>query len=213
MTVSALEELLMEQLRLPGPQDSATAHGASFLPQRAPPEPHRQPQAQVQTAMLRNIPNKYTSDMLVSRLFACGFRGSIDFLYLPIDFKNRCNVGYAFVSFRDPAECALFVSQFHGASSAEMLPGFNSKKVCQVSPARHQGCKENVRRLQASPVMAELARNPEWLPRLFDDQGEPVEFPLPCCRTPKATRQPLQRHHKTARGGEGHGKASQAGRP
>ncbi|CAK0802642.1 unnamed protein product, partial [Prorocentrum cordatum] len=74
-------------------------------------------------------------------------------------------VGYAFVSFRDPAECALFVSQFHGASSAEMLPGFNSKKVCQVSPARHQGCKENVRRLQASPVMAELARNPEWLPR------------------------------------------------
>jgi len=144
--------------------------------------------------MLRNIPNKYTADMLVSRLFSCGFRGYIDFLYLPIDFKNRCNVGYAFVSFRDPAACISFTSQFHEANSAEKLPGFNSKKVCQVSPARYQGCEENVRRLQASPVMTELIRNPEWLPRLFDEMGEPVEFPLPCARTMRApARQPAQR--------------------
>jgi len=130
------------------------------------------------TAMLRNIPNKYTQLGLVERLHEGGYRGALDFIYLPIDFKNKCNVGYAFVNFRTAEACARFASEFHHCNSRDKLPGYNSKKVCEVSAARFQGCEENVRRLQASNVMSELMANPEWLPKLFDENGEEVGFPI-----------------------------------
>jgi len=131
------------------------------------------------TAMLRNIPNKYTRDMLVDQLHDAGFRGDLDFLYLPTDFKNKCNVGYVFVSFRTAEACSRFGRDFHDKSAKKMLPGFNSYKVCGVSPARVQGCDANVRRLQNSPVIVQLAMKPEWLPILLDKAGGPQEFPVP----------------------------------
>jgi hypothetical protein len=130
------------------------------------------------TAMLRNIPNKYTQLGLVACLHDAGYRGELDFIYLPIDFKNKCNVGYAFVNFRTAEACARFGSEYHHCNSRDKLPGYNSKKVCEVSAARFQGCEENVRRLQASNVMSELMANPEWLPMLFDEHGEEVGFPI-----------------------------------
>jgi len=131
------------------------------------------------TAMLRNIPNKYTQLMLMEQLYDDGFKGELDFIYLPIDFKNKCNVGYAFLNFRTPEACAAFAAAYHLSNTREKLPGFNSKKVCEVSAARFQGRQENVRRLQASAVMAELSGHPDWLPMLFDEDGKAVEFPVP----------------------------------
>lgn len=131
------------------------------------------------TVMLRNIPNKYSREKLAAQLHEDGFSGDMDFLYLPIDFRNKCNVGYAFVSFRTAEACTRFAASYHLRNAVDKLPGFKSKKVCEVSEARCQGREENVRRLQSSSVMQQLAGKPEWLPALFDEQGQQQEFPVP----------------------------------
>uniref|UniRef100_A0A7S4QJD8 RRM domain-containing protein n=1 Tax=Alexandrium monilatum TaxID=311494 RepID=A0A7S4QJD8_9DINO len=130
------------------------------------------------TVMLRNIPNKYTREMLVKQL-SVDFNGQFDFMYLPIDFKNKCNVGYGFINFRTVEACDRFVRDFHGVDVRKCLPGLNSKKVVEVTPARVQGLAENVRRLRNSPVMSQLMDHPEWMPLLFNDSGEEEPFPSP----------------------------------
>uniref|UniRef100_A0A7S4Q685 RRM domain-containing protein n=1 Tax=Alexandrium monilatum TaxID=311494 RepID=A0A7S4Q685_9DINO len=133
----------------------------------------------VTTVMLRNIPNKYTRDMLVDRL-SLHFRGKFDFLYLPIDFKNACNVGYGFINFRTVEACRLFVSRFSGVDVSRCLPGIsNSSKVAEVTPARVQGLEDNVKRLRGSAVMQELIKHPEWMPLTFDKEGVQSLLHLP----------------------------------
>lgn len=129
------------------------------------------------TVMLRNIPNKYTREMLVDQLNR-EFRGRFDFMYLPIDFKNKCNVGYGFINFRTAEACEDFVRQFHGIDVRKCLPGLKSNKVVEVTPARVQGLSENVRRLRNSPVMNQLVDHPEWMPMIFSDHGQEL-FPKP----------------------------------
>eukprot|EP00929_Paragymnodinium_shiwhaense_P047904 TRINITY_DN2429_c0_g6_i1.p1 TRINITY_DN2429_c0_g6~~TRINITY_DN2429_c0_g6_i1.p1 ORF type:complete len:596 (+),score=150.82 TRINITY_DN2429_c0_g6_i1:113-1900(+) len=149
----------------------------------------------VTTVMLRNIPNKYTRDMLVNQLHEGG-RYRIDFVYLPIDFKNKCNVGYCFLNFCTPKECQRFMESFNNVEVRQCLPGFNSRKIAEVTPARVQGLEENVRRLRNSPVMTELRYRPEWMPIMLDKHGRNVTFPEPEQGTPAAKPRRRQRDER-----------------
>eukprot|EP00929_Paragymnodinium_shiwhaense_P121296 TRINITY_DN93471_c0_g1_i1.p1 TRINITY_DN93471_c0_g1~~TRINITY_DN93471_c0_g1_i1.p1 ORF type:complete len:346 (-),score=77.33 TRINITY_DN93471_c0_g1_i1:90-1127(-) len=142
------------------------------------------------TVMLRNIPNKYTRQMLIDQLHVAGFKGRIDYLYLPVDFTNRCNVGYCFINFRTSVARQEFCRRFDGQAAKSALPGFNSQKICQITPAKWQGAEENIRRLQSGPeLMAQLAAHPEWLPLLLDEKGDQEELPVQA--STQRSREPL----------------------
>lgn len=91
--------------------------------------------------MIRNIPNKYTKKMMLSTLDG-NFKGKYDFFYLPIDFKNNCNVGYAFINFIDLGSILPFYKEFHNKKWLK----FKSEKICKIRYARIQGkedCKKH----------------------------------------------------------------------
>lgn len=134
----------------------------------------------ITTAMLRNIPNKYTMELLVEQLEQHHL-GQFDFVYLPMDFKNKCNGGYAFVNFRTAEAYQTCFDLFNGMDVKSLLGGasYGGKKVMEVSPARVQGFEENVQRLRNSPVMRELLQKPEWMPLIFDSNGDKIPFPAP----------------------------------
>lgn len=171
------KEAVTKQISLPPGLEDVMPEPCPMVPQVKVKEELPIPAGTV-TIMIRNLPNKYTRELLQDRLNE-QFFGKYDFLYLPVDFKNRCNMGYAFVNFKNYEDCAECTRVFHGRSVQECLPGYNSAKVCAVSPARVQGCEENVRRLRCSPVMAQLMSNKQWLPQLFGKNGQPIPFPEP----------------------------------
>lgn len=126
--------------------------------------------------MVRNIPNKYTQQMLLSE-FAEGGHGTdkIDFFYLPIDFKNRCNRGYAFVNFVDAPDIVPFHERYNG----RRWRVFNSDKICDITYARIQGKAAMTKRFQNSALME---KDDEYKPLVFasrgPDKGKREDFPV-----------------------------------
>lgn len=133
------------------------------------------------TLMIRNIPNKYTQISVLEEINA-NHLGKYDFFYLPIDFKNRCNVGYAFINFNDP----LHISSFYEEFSGHKWKNFNSEKVCQLTFARIQGKQSMISRFQNSSL---LDKDDGYKPLLFvssgPDKGRPEPFPA-CGRQRKS---------------------------
>ncbi|KAK7291515.1 hypothetical protein RIF29_06722 [Crotalaria pallida] len=126
------------------------------------------------TLMIKNIPNKYTSKMLLVAIDEqC--RGTYDFLYLPIDFKNKCNVGYAFINMIDPIQIIPFYQAFYGKKWEK----FNSEKVASLAYARIQGKASLIAHFQNSSLMNEDKR---CRPIIFHtdgpNAGDPEPFPV-----------------------------------
>ncbi|XP_028061558.1 protein MEI2-like 5 [Camellia sinensis] len=115
------------------------------------------------TLMIKNIPNKYTSKMLLAAIDE-NHRGTYDFLYLPIDFKNKCNVGYAFINMLSPSHIIPFYEAFNGKKWEK----FNSEKVASLAYARIQGKAALVTHFQNSSLMNEDKR---CRPILFHSEG------------------------------------------
>jgi len=126
------------------------------------------------TLMIQNIPNKYDQDLLLETVNKV-FIGTYDFFYLPMDFKNKCNVGYAFVNFLDPKT----VINFYNVFNDKMWPKFNSIKVCKLTYARLQGKKHLIEHFKNSSLMKE---SPKYRPLLFHstgtNMGQPEPFPI-----------------------------------
>lgn len=129
--------------------------------------------------MVRNIPNKYRPSMLLECI--AEWRPFIDFYYMPTDFKNNGNLGYAFVNFHDAGAAKRFIQMFNGVQ----LPLFKqATKVLAVSEARVQGLDANVERFRNSSVMGVLKE--EYKPLIFDKNGNSLPFPKPDAELPAA---------------------------
>ncbi|XP_057796115.1 protein MEI2-like 2 isoform X3 [Salvia miltiorrhiza] len=116
------------------------------------------------TLMIKNIPNKYTSKMLLAAIDET-HKGTYDFLYLPIDFKNKCNVGYAFINMVSPSHIITFYEAFNGKKWEK----FNSEKVASLAYARIQGKIALVSHFQNSSLMNEDKR---CRPIVFQSEGQ-----------------------------------------
>ncbi|KAK9284537.1 hypothetical protein L1049_023712 [Liquidambar formosana] len=136
------------------------------------------------TLMIKNIPNKYTSKMLLAAIDE-NHRGTYDFLYLPIDFKNKCNVGYAFINMVSPTHIIPFYQAFNGKKWEK----FNSEKVASLAYARIQGKGALVTHFQNSSLMNEDKR---CRPILFHSEGQETgdQEPFPTGNLNICIRQP-----------------------
>ncbi|CAN8256962.1 unnamed protein product [Cochlearia groenlandica] len=126
------------------------------------------------TLMVKNIPNKYTSKMLLAAIDEyC--KGTYDFLYLPIDFKNKCNVGYAFINLTEPENIVPFYKAFNG----KRWEKFNSEKVASLAYGRIQGKSALIAHFQNSSLMNEDKRcRPILFHTAGPNAGDQEPFPM-----------------------------------
>lgn len=78
------------------------------------------------TLMVRNIPVRYTQEMLLKE-WPNG--GNYDFLYLPICIKKKCNTSFAFINFISPEAAREFADRWHH----ERLLFFSAMKPLDIS--------------------------------------------------------------------------------
>ncbi|KAJ0491087.1 putative RNA recognition motif domain, mei2-like RNA recognition, RNA-binding domain superfamily [Helianthus annuus] len=136
------------------------------------------------TVMIKNIPNKYSQQLLLNMLdnhcIQCNEGddnqplSSYDFVYLPIDFVNKCNVGYGFVNMTTPEA----TRRLYKAFNHQNWEVFNSKKICELSYARLQGLEALKEHFKNSKFPCEVE---EYLPVVFTPprDGRTLTEPMP----------------------------------
>ena len=100
------------------------------------------------TLMMRNIPSKFNQETLLARLSSEFDLSTVDFFYLPIDFKSGKCLGYAFLNFVSGSSLGAFMSTFSGSELSE-----SSNKKLDLSLAKVQGLERNYNLFKASSVM------------------------------------------------------------
>ncbi|CBI17716.3 unnamed protein product, partial [Vitis vinifera] len=138
------------------------------------------------TVMIKNIPNKYSQKLLLNMLDNhCILSNekitgddeplsSYDFVYLPIDFHNKCNVGYGFVNLTSPQAAWRLYKAFH----LQQWEVFNSRKICEVTYARLQGLEALKQHFKNSKFACMVD---DYLPVMFSPprDGKQMSEPVP----------------------------------
>ena len=101
------------------------------------------------TLMIKNIPNKYTISSFLDEINTY-FKFTYDIFYLPIDYVNKCNLGFAFINFVEPFHIILF----HELYSGKKWKKFNSEKICELLYAKYQGKKELIGHFEKGKVLS-----------------------------------------------------------
>ncbi|GLT86560.1 hypothetical protein SLE2022_046940 [Rubroshorea leprosula] len=149
------------------------------------------------TVMIKNIPNKYSQKLLLNMLdnhcIHCNEQisdgddqplSAYDFVYLPIDFNNKCNVGYGFVNMTSPEATWRLYKAFHH----QHWEVFNSRKICEVTYARVQGVEALKDHFKDSKFPCELDH---YLPVVFSPprDGKQLTEPVPIVGPKKEKKQ------------------------
>jgi hypothetical protein len=136
------------------------------------------------SVMIRNIPNKYTQRLLLATLNVL-HSGEFDFLYLPIDFDNQCNLGYAFLNFVNYRSILDLMENMNG----KRWPRFSSTKVCAITYARIQGKDSLISHFKRSHFQRPRGCVEESERPLFRHSaaGELLPLPLPMVQSVPTT--------------------------
>ena len=124
------------------------------------------------TLMIKNIPNKYTISSFLEEI-NINFKNTYDIFYLPIDYINKCNLGFAFINFVEPFHIILFYELYLGKKWKK----FNSDKICELLYAKFQGRKELISHFEKGKVLS--FESEEKRPLIL-----PVPNPLPIINIP-----------------------------
>ena len=101
------------------------------------------------TLMIKNIPNKYTISTFLEEING-NFKDTYDIFYLPIDYINKCNLGFAFINFVEP----LHIIYFYELYTGKRWKKFNSDKICELLYAKFQGKKELIAHFEKGKVLS-----------------------------------------------------------
>ena len=122
--------------------------------------------------MIKNIPNKYTITSFLEEI-NYNFKDTYDIFYLPIDYVNKCNLGFAFINFVEPFHIIRFYELYRGKKWKK----FNSDKICELVYAKFQGKSKLISHFEKGKVLS------------FDSEEKrplilPTPNPLPCINLP-----------------------------
>ena len=84
--------------------------------------------------MIKNIPNKFTTEMIKS-ILSYNFNFTYDVLIIPTDTKKIKNFGYGFINFINSYYIPYFYYMFNGKNWS----GTNSQKICEITYSKIQG--------------------------------------------------------------------------
>lgn len=100
--------------------------------------------------------------MFIAEIRRHGFDRTFDFIYMPMDLRTRCNMGYCFVNFVDE----FFAREFYRVFEGMGLASFNSYKVLSIHPATTRGLYANMSSFQNRSK--EIP--PEYQPLIFNTE-------------------------------------------